>query len=130
MYKTFTINQLREVTMNLTHNSNAYVPTNLKAMILITCIPPLKTFIPWTKPKCLKNSHIKQEIIGIHSWLPPGSKLSLKHEPHTQLQPNIWCCTPLHQKQTAAQPHRQISTHIRYQINHCFMKNSYALHYQ
>ena len=36
-----------------------------------------------------KSTHTKQEIIGIHSRLPPGNKLSLKHEPHTQLQPNI-----------------------------------------
>jgi hypothetical protein len=61
MYKTFTINQLPEVTMNLTHNSNVSVPTTLKALIVKTCIPPLKTFIPWTKPKCLKNQHTQNK---------------------------------------------------------------------
>ena len=80
MYKTFTIIKLPEVSMNLSHISNASVPITLKALIVITCIPPLKTFIPWTKPKSMsqKSTHIKQEIIGIHQWLPLGNKLALK----------------------------------------------------
>jgi hypothetical protein len=61
MYKTFAINQLPEVTMNLIHDSNASVPTTLKALIVITCIPPLKNFSPWTKTKCLKNQHTQKK---------------------------------------------------------------------